>query len=115
MSYRRLRLPTRLRRAALPDLGAFERTLWLVVLAVLVGDLLTTYVGLNAGLTESNPVARSAIARFGFASLVVIKAFAVGVGLGCRALLPRDYTALVPAGLALPWAVAVGINLSLFV
>jgi hypothetical protein len=95
--------------------GRVERSLWLLVGVVLAGDLLTTYVGLNAGLTESNPVARAAIAQFGFVALVAVKAFAVGVGLVCRPLLPREYTAVVPAGLALPWTAATLLNLSLFV
>ncbi|WP_266077503.1 DUF5658 family protein [Haladaptatus caseinilyticus] len=115
MSYRRRRLPTRLRRAILPGLGTFERLLWVFVFVVLVGDLLTTYVGLNAGLTESNPVARSALSRFGFVALVGLKAFSLTVGVICRRFVPREYVALVPAGLALPWTIAVLVNLSLFV
>ncbi|WP_435154133.1 DUF5658 family protein [Haladaptatus sp. DFWS20] len=115
MSYRRLRLPTRLRRAILPNLGAVERALWLLVFAVLFADLLTTYIGLNAGMTESNPVARSALSQFGFVALVGLKAFSLGVGFVCRRLVPREYVALIPAGLALPWTIAVVVNLSLFV
>nr|WP_227373886.1 DUF5658 family protein [Haladaptatus halobius] len=109
------RFSARLRRANWLDLGDGERLLWYLVLLALVGDLLTTYVGLRAGLTETNPVARSALAQFGFLSLVALKAFAVGVGLAGRRLIPREYGALVPAGLALPWTLAVFVNLSLFV
>jgi hypothetical protein len=32
------------------------------------------------------------------------------VGLACRPLLPRAYTAVVPLGLAIPWIVASLIN-----
>ncbi len=97
------------------DFDDMERLLWAVVLLAFVGDLLTTYFGLHAGLTESNPVARGALGRFGFLSLVGLKSFALAVGFVCRTLVPRRYTALVPVGLALPWMFAVVINLSLFV
>ncbi|EFW90300.1 hypothetical protein ZOD2009_19623 [Haladaptatus paucihalophilus DX253] len=96
------------------DFGGIERLLWAVVILALVGDLLTTYAGLQAGLTESNPVARHALGQFGFLSLVGLKAFALGVGFVGRTLIPREYVALVPAGLALPWLFAVVVNLSLF-
>ncbi|WP_327052196.1 DUF5658 family protein [Halomicrococcus gelatinilyticus] len=114
MSYREPLSP-RLRRLPWPSVGRVERSLWLVVGITLAGDLLTTYVGLNAGLTESNPVARAAISQFGFVALVAVKAIAVGIGVACRPLLPREYTAVVPAGLALPWVIATLLNLSLFV
>ncbi|WP_433624273.1 DUF5658 family protein [Halomicrococcus sp. NG-SE-24] len=113
MSHRRPST-VRLGGAAWPDVGRVERILWLIAALTLAGDLLTTYAGLRAGMVESNPVARSAIARFGFVALFGIKAFAVGVGVACRPLLPSEYTAVVPAGLALPWAVATLLNLSLF-
>ncbi|WP_458188987.1 hypothetical protein [Haladaptatus sp. NG-WS-4] len=112
MNHRQFSL--RLRGTNWFDVGSAEKLLWVVLFAP-VGDLLTTYVGLNAGLTESNTVAQSALARFGFASLVVLKAFALAVGLAGRRLIPAEYSALVPAGLALPWTLAVFVNLSLFV
>ena len=88
-----------------------EVTLWVVVFLSLVGDVVTTFVGLHLGLAESNPIARSAIEGWGLAGMLVLKAFAVGVGLCCRPLLPRVYRPIVPAGLALPWTIAVVINL----
>lgn len=97
------------------DFGTAERFLWAVVVVVLIGDLFTTYLGLRTGFTETNPVARSALDRYGFLSLVGLKAFGVAVGFVCRTLVPRQYVALVPAGLALPWTFAVLVNLSLFV
>ncbi|KZN23820.1 hypothetical protein A4G99_13305 [Haladaptatus sp. R4] len=96
------------------DFGDVERLLWAVVLHALVGDLVTTYVGLQVGLAESNPVARGALGRFGFLSLVGLKTFALAVGFVCRTLVPRQYVTLVPAGLAFPWVFAVVVNLSLF-
>jgi hypothetical protein len=91
-----------------------ERLLWFVVVIALVGDLLTTYYGLQLGLSESNPVARTAMERFGFSAMVGLHLLAVGVGLGCRRLLPDRHALLVPAGLAVPWLGAVVINLSLY-
>ncbi|EMA40053.1 DUF5658 family protein [Halobiforma nitratireducens] len=90
-----------------------ERLLWVLVGLSLVGDVVTTFVGLHLGLAESNPVARSAIDGYGLAGMLALKAFAIGVGLVCRPLLPRVYRPIVPAGLALPWTVAVVINLAL--
>jgi hypothetical protein len=96
------------------DFGTIERLLWAIVLLALVGDLLTTYVGLRTGLTESNPVARHALGRYGFLSLVGLKTFALTVGFVGRTLVPREYVAFVPVGLAVPWVFAVLVNLSLF-
>jgi hypothetical protein len=100
--------------AATASVGGWERALWVLVGVALVSDLLTTYYGLKIGLTESNPIARAAIERFGFSAMVALKLFAVGVGVCCRQLLPERHRLLVPAGLAVPWSVAVVINLSLF-
>jgi hypothetical protein len=100
--------------AALASLDRWERALWALVGIACVADLLTTYYGLRIGLTESNPVARAAIQRFGFGAMVGLKLFAVGVGLGCRHLLPDRHAAWVPAGLAVPWLGAAVLNLSLY-
>ncbi|NHN59016.1 hypothetical protein G9466_08015 [Halorussus sp. JP-T4] len=91
-----------------------ERTLWILVGVALVGDLLTTYYGLQLGLSESNPVARAAIRQFGFSAMVGMKLIAIGVGLGCRRLLPERHGLLVPAGLAVPWLAAAVVNLALY-
>ncbi|WP_206335403.1 DUF5658 family protein [Natronolimnobius sp. AArcel1] len=88
-----------------------ERALWVLVAISLVGDVVTTFVGLHLGLAESNPIARGAIEGYGLAGMLVLKAFAIGVGLVCRPLLPRAYRPIVPAGLALPWLLAVFINM----
>lgn len=90
-----------------------ERLLWVLVACSLVGDLATTFLGLHLGLSESNPVARGVIDGYGFVGMLVLKGFAVGVALCCRPLLPKFYRPIVPAGLALPWTVAVCINLYL--
>ena len=91
--------------------AALERALWVLVAFSLVGDVVTTFAGLHLGLAESNPIARSAIDGYGLAGMLALKAFAVGVGLACRPILPDAYKPIVPAGLAIPWTIAVGINL----
>lgn len=90
---------------------ALERALWVLVGVSLVGDVVTTFVGLHLGLAESNPIARSAIEGYGLIGMLVLKAFAIGVALGCRRLLVQEYRPIVPAGLAAPWTLAVVINL----
>ncbi|UPW00183.1 DUF5658 family protein [Halorussus gelatinilyticus] len=120
MSSDRLHWPSAIREdprrltAPLAGIDGWERTLWILVGVALVGDLLTTYYGLQLGLTESNPVARAALDRFGFAAMVGLKLFALAVGVGCRRLLPDEHGLLVPAGLAVPWMGAVVVNLSLY-
>lgn len=91
--------------------GSLERALWGVVALSLLGDVVTTFLGLHLGLSESNPVARSVIDGHGFLGMMALKTAAVGVALACRMALPKAYGAVVPAGLALPWTVAVCINL----
>jgi len=88
-----------------------ERLLWVLVGLSLVGDIVTTFVGLHLGLSESNPIARSVIHSYGVVGMLVLKGLAVGVGLVCRPLLPKAYRAIVPAGLAVPWTAAVFINI----
>ncbi len=91
--------------------AGLERALWVLVALSLVGDIVTTFAGLHLGLAESNPIARSAIDGYGLAGMIALKAFAIGVGLACRPVLPEAYRPIVPAGLAIPWTIAVGINL----
>ncbi|WP_255169892.1 DUF5658 family protein [Natrononativus amylolyticus] len=93
------------------EMDDLERVLWVVVALSLVGDIVTTFVGLNLGLSESNPIALYAIEGWGLLGMLALKAFAVGVGLCCRPLLPKAYAPIIPAGLALPWVIAVFINL----
>lgn len=88
-----------------------EGLLWVAVVAALVGDIVTTFVGLHLGLAESNPIAHGAINGYGLPGMIGLKLVAVGIGLVCRWLLPDEYRPIVPAGLALPWLIAVGVNL----
>ncbi|WP_121743063.1 DUF5658 family protein [Natronorubrum halophilum] len=90
---------------------SLERALWALVVLSLVGDVVTTFAGLHLGLAESNPVARGAIEGHGLAGMLALKGVAVGIGLICRPMLPEAYRPIVPAGLAIPWVIAVCINL----
>ncbi|GAB3316558.1 hypothetical protein EI982_03925 [Haloplanus rallus] len=91
---------------------AYATWLWALALGALTLDAALTVVGLRLGLTELNPVAAGLIADVGaLPALVALKGGAVGVGLAGRAVLPAEYRGLVPAGLALPWTVAVVVNL----
>lgn len=88
-----------------------ERLCWAFVALALIADVVTTFAGLHLGLSESNPAARGAIESYGLAGMLALKAFAIGVGLVCRPLLEQAYRPIIPAGLALPWLVAAGVNL----
>jgi len=88
-----------------------ERGLWLLVLVVSVLDIVTTSYGLSVGLVERNPLVRPALAEFGPAAFVVLKANAIAVGLVCRRLWPVC-AVLAPLALAVTWLLAVGINLA---
>lgn len=84
--------------------------LWAVALAALVGDLATTIVGLEMGLTESNPVAAGFIEDFGYVGMVALKAAAVAIAVLVGRILPRHFDPIIPTGLAVPWLLAVSIN-----
>ncbi len=47
-----------------------ERLLWGVVVLALAADIVTTFVGLRIGLSESNPAARGAIEGHGLAGML---------------------------------------------
>lgn len=78
--------------------------------ALLLGDLLTTVYGLGIGLREQNPFVASVLADYGVPGLVGLKLVALAwvvviwVGLG------RRYGVAAMAGLSVPQAVAVAIN-----
>ncbi|WP_226043325.1 DUF5658 family protein [Natrinema sp. DC36] len=92
-----------------PEPATLERALWGLVAVGLAADVLTTQVGLEAGLVESNPTARAALAH-GTLGFLAMKAGAVGVGLLCRPFLKREHRGIVPVCLALPWLAAAAVN-----
>jgi len=90
--------------------STYERELWLLVVVTMLADVPLTMYGLHLGLTEMNPVARTAIEVAGALGLYVLELVALSIGLGCTLLVPQRYTALVPLGLALPSVFAVVVN-----
>lgn len=96
--------------AARERLAGFERELWALALLALAGDVVLTLYGLEQGLTEANPVARAAVARYGYVALLGLKGAALGVGVLGWLALPRRYGVVIPLALALPWTVAVVVN-----
>lgn len=98
--------------AATEALGSVEPQLWALAVLAAVLDVWLTFVGLQAGLQEGNPVVASLVGAAGIAALGLAKVAALGVGGVCRALRPQ-WGPWLSLGLALPWVVAVGINLGL--
>ena len=96
--------------SVLTDATRLERALWWLVGFSLVGDIVTTFVGLHLGLAESNPIARSAIDGWGVIGMIALKAGAVSVALFCRRFVEAPYQPIVPAALAIPWTAAVLVN-----
>lgn len=94
------------------ELRKVEAELWLLALATLTLDVYLTYLGLQAGLAEGNPLMAPAIETLGFAALGLIKAFVLGVAGFYRELRPK-YGAVLALGLVVPWLVAVVVNYSL--
>ena len=89
--------------------GAVERHLWVIVGLALVTDVHLTYVGLQYGLTEGNPVARWAIGTAGIGALALGKVAVLGIAGLVRRQYPR-HGPVIPLGLAVPWVVAVALN-----
>lgn len=91
------------------DLDSLERALWVVVVAAVVLDVVTTYLGLAAGLSEGNPVMRRAMHEVGFGALAAGKLLVVAFAAWFRAVRP-EYGTTVALGLALPWTATVLVN-----
>jgi uncharacterized membrane protein YhaH (DUF805 family) len=92
-----------------------ESWLWVLVIAGFVGDVSTTYLGLQMGLVETNPVARGSIELLGYWSMPVLKSMAIAVGLCCRRALATQYSGIVPLSLGIPWFSATILNAGLIV
>ncbi|PSP83029.1 hypothetical protein BRC83_08320 [Halobacteriales archaeon QS_1_68_17] len=92
--------------------GRFEAAVWVAVGVSLVADAVLTGYGLQRGLTEGNPLVALLVDRFGFASLVGLKVWAVAVALGVRLGLSDRRGWVVPLGLSLPWTGAAAINVT---
>lgn len=91
------------------DRDAIERHLWVIVALSFVADVHLTYVGLQHGLTEGNPVIRWVIAHLGIGALIVVKLAVITLAALVRWHRPR-HGPVVPLGLAVPSATAVALN-----
>lgn len=92
---------------------ASQTRLWTVALLALVLDVALTAAGLRVGLVEANPVATATMRVLGvFGGLVALKSLAVAVALVGHAALPREYRSVAPLALAVPWWIAVAVNVT---
>lgn len=89
-----------------------ELLLWALVCWALVLDVVLTAYGLSVGLVERNPLISQALDIFGLAALGIAKAIAVAIAFCFRMLWP-EYALVAPAGLAVPWLLAVAFNAAL--
>ena len=112
-------LPTPASRSTSPDEASLasqigtalwrnERLLWTVALLALLADVVTTLVGLEAGLAEGNPVVAGALADAGLAGFLGVKITVLALA-GGRLAAPR-FRVAIPLGVALPWLLAAGTN-----
>ncbi|QHS18211.1 hypothetical protein GWK26_14200 [haloarchaeon 3A1-DGR] len=113
--------PTRIRSAIvrLDQLtGYFDArrsAVWAAAVAFfVVGDLLTTGIGLRYGsIVEAGPVAAPLLAAHGFWMILPLKAAALAVAVGLYVTVPRPHDVGAPLGLAAVGAVVVGWNLAM--
>jgi len=102
--------PSSWSRSLLDAFANAEREFWVLTGAAMALDVLLTLYGLELGLRELNPVARSAVETAGAAGLSALKLAAVLVGVACLPLLPRQHRVVVPLALGVPSVAAVTIN-----
>lgn len=89
---------------------------WLALFAVLNGlDLLTTYIDLNAGMREGNPLMRVLLLHNGFGALIFYKALMVLVVSAGILLLNRGYPLLARITLAICNVLVLAVVLSNFI
>lgn len=97
-------------RQGYPSVSRAEWALWGVALVAMVADVAATVHGLDLGLRELNPVARTALDSVGVMGFVWLKFGAFGVAVACRSVTPDWIGPVVPAALAIPWIVAATLN-----
>lgn len=84
--------------------------LWTLVIVAMVADIGLTLYGLERGLLERNPIVLFGLNTVGYAALAFLKVPALLLGFVGWVSLPRTFGRLNLIGLALPWFIAVGIN-----
>jgi hypothetical protein len=91
-----------------------DSTLWRVaVLLFVLGDLVTTALGLHAGATETSPVGQTLLGVGGLWALAGAKVAFVGALWVARRWVPRQWRAGIPLGLALVGGATTGWNLAI--
>lgn len=96
------------------NLAPIERHLWALAVLAAVLDIVSTYAGLQVGLSEGNPLAASLIEQVGIISLVGLKAAALAVAGVARCYKPA-WGPWLSLGLVVPWLTASGVNAVLLV
>lgn len=94
------------------ELVPIERSLWALAVATAALDVLLTYWGLEAGLTEGNPLVASLLESLGITALVALKAGVFALAGLARWVRPT-WGPWLPLGLAVPWLLAAGVNAGL--
>lgn len=87
-----------------------ERSLWVIIVGAVVGDVVLTVIGLQACFTEMNPVAAALFARYGPPGLVALKALSFGVLVAVYRFLSARYKPVALLGYAAPQLLAVWSN-----
>lgn len=95
------------------DSSRHGTVLWALVLGFALADTLLTVVGLELGLSEANPVARSMLSMFGVAGLVLLKGVSLGLLAAIVRTIPGRFEAAALLGFCLPQAAATGVNVTL--
>jgi hypothetical protein len=89
---------------------------WLVLFAILNAcDLITTYIDLQAGMREGNPLMRALLNQEGFSALIFYKVLMVLVVSAGILALHRNYPVLARAALAVCNLLVLAVVLSNFI
>ncbi|WP_284011216.1 DUF5658 family protein [Haloarcula pelagica] len=115
MSDRSPRLPTPgvVRPLTALESGRHGPVLWALVVGFALADTVLTVIGLELGLSEANPVARSALSLLGPAGLVLLKGFSLGLLAVIVRTVPGRFEPAALLGFCLPQAAATGVNATL--
>lgn len=88
-----------------------EFALWLSCFLVALLDVGSTWIGLNSGYEEKNPLGQYMIEGFGFSSLMIFKSAIIVLILGLtEATLRGKWRYMPPSLLSAVWLIAFGIN-----